>query len=268
MPDDSILSLPPVAADNRIAYGADPNQFGDLFVSKSGLPKIGLSQSKALHPVLMFIHGGYWRARYDLLYASRFCRALADSGIAVWSLEYRRSGNPGGGWPGTFEDILTGWSALHRIAGDHNLDLKRALLCGHSAGAQLAVALSSRNGKLDPKPKALISLAGVLDLQLADDLHLSRDAVVEFLGGTPKQVPEHYAEADPMRLHIAVPQVLFHGAPDEDVPVALSRAYYAAKQKAGEHVAYHESPSAGHFEWIDPHTPEFQQVLHAAVNLA
>ncbi|MEO8726171.1 MAG: alpha/beta hydrolase [Acidobacteriaceae bacterium] len=261
MPGDSILSLPPVAADKRIHYGADPNQFGDLFLPKSGLPP-----SKTLHPVLMFVHGGYWRARYDLLYASRFCRALADSGIAVWCLEYRRIGNSGGGWPGTFEDILAGWSALRRISSDHAIDLKRAMLCGHSAGAQLAMALSSRNGKLDPRPRALFSLAGVLDLQLAYDLHLSNDAVVEFLGGTPKQVPDHYAEANPMRLHIAIPQVLFHGVPDEDVPVALSRTYYSAKHKAGERVLYNQSPSAGHFDWVDPRTPEFQQVLHAVSN--
>jgi acetyl esterase/lipase len=254
MPDDSFLSLPAVAADKRVHYGSGPEQFGDLY----------LPNSKGPHPVLMNIHGGYWRARYNLDHASRFCRALSESGVAVWALEYRRVGNPGGGWPGTFEDVLSGWSTLRRIASEYHLDLKHAILCGHSVGAQLAAALASRMQKLDPQPKAVISLAGVLDLQRAFDLHLSSDAAKEFFGGTPQQVPEHYAEADPMRLHISVPQMLFHGVPDEDVPVAFSRAYRDTKQKTGEHVDYHESPSSGHYEWINPRTQEFRSVSDAA----
>ncbi len=257
MSDESILSLPPVPADTRIHYGSDSNQFGDLFLPKS----------KGAHPVLMNIHGGYWRAKYDLSYASHFCRALADAGIAVWGIEYRRVGNPGGGWPGSFEDILSAWSALSRLASQHNLNLKRTIVCGHSAGGQLALALASRSAGLPLKPKAAISLAGVLDLQRACDLHLSNDAVVEFLGGAPKQRPEHYAEADPMRLTIRVPQALFHGVPDEDVPVSISRDYAKAKHKANEDVSYHESATSGHFEWIDPRSQEFHAVKDKAAAL-
>lgn len=249
MTDDSILDLPPVSADLRVPYGTGPQQFGDLF-----LPK-GHSDST---PVVMNIHGGYWRAKYDLTHASRFCRALADSGIAVWCLEYRRVGDPGGGWPGTFEDLLAGWNALTGLAQKHSLDVHRVAVAGHSAGGQLAIALASR--KLNITPKAAVSLAGVLDLEKAYSLHLSNDAVVDFLSGTPDRVPEHYAEADPMRLRISIPQALFHGIPDDAVPVQLSRDYARAKKQQGEDVTYKESKTAGHFEWIDPRTPEFAQV--------
>ena len=109
MPED-ILSRQPPAADLRVSYGSDPNQFADLFLPKSAAHPL---------PVVMNIHGGYWRAKYELTHASRFCRALADAGFAVWAIEYRRVGNSGGGWPGTFEDILSASNALARAAEDH-----------------------------------------------------------------------------------------------------------------------------------------------------
>ncbi|GAC1654710.1 MAG: alpha/beta hydrolase [Acidobacteriaceae bacterium] len=252
MQASSILDLPPVAADKRIHYGADANQFADLYLPRSG---------QHPRPILMNIHGGYWKARYDLTHASRFCRELANGGVAVCCIEYRRVGNVGGGWPGTFEDVLSAWNALGRIASEHSLDFDPHVsgVIGHSAGGQLALALASR--KLAIRPKVALSLAGVVDLQRAWELHLSGDAVVKFLGGNPDQAPEHYAEADPMRLRIDIPQVLFHGVPDDAVPVALSREYATTKMKSGERVEYRESKTAGHFEWIDPRTTEFSNVL-------
>jgi acetyl esterase/lipase len=248
-----ILSLPPLRSDHRIAYGRDPNQFCDLFLPKSNRS----------HPVLMNIHGGYWRAKYDLQHASRFCRALADSGIAVFSAEYRRVGNPGGGWPGTCNDVVAAWQYLRSAASKHRLDFDRAGVIGHSAGGQLAIALASRAHELTHKPKVAVSLAGVLDLKRAFELHLSQDAVAAFLNGTPDRVPKQYADANPMQLRVRIPQLLFHGVPDQDVPVELSRTYDRAKRSSGERVQYLESGTAHHFEWIDPRTAEFAQVRAA-----
>src|SRR5438552_486680 len=96
-----ILTLPPPKADARIAYGEDPNQFGELRIPAG----------KGPHPVVIFIHGGYWRAAYDLSHAGHLCAALTRAGFATWSLEYRRVGQPGGGYPGTMDDVRNG--ALH-----------------------------------------------------------------------------------------------------------------------------------------------------------
>ncbi len=103
---EEILSLTPPPSDHRLAYGSDPNQFGDLRLPKGAGP----------FPVVMNIHGGFWRAKYDLLHAGHFCAAITGKGIATWNLEYRRNGNPGGGWPGTFEDIASGYRFLPQIA--------------------------------------------------------------------------------------------------------------------------------------------------------
>src|SRR5215471_2463058 len=166
-----ILTAKPPEADRRITYGPDPNQFID----------VRLPGGEGPHPVVFFIHGGYWRAKYDLVHAGHLCAALARAGIITWNIEYRRVGNPGGGWPGTFEDIRNAYRYLSQIAKRYNLDSAKILVMGHSAGGQLALCLAAHESSL----KRAISLAGVVDLQQAWEQHLSDNAVVGFLGGKP-----------------------------------------------------------------------------------
>ena len=155
---EDILTLKPPPADVRLAYGSDPSQFGDL-----RLPK-----GKGPFPIAMNIHGGFWRAKYDLFHGGHLCAALTGKGIATWNLEYRRVGNPGGGWPGTFEDIVNGYRFLPQIAKRYDLDATKILVMGHSAGGQLALCLAGH----EPSVAQVLSLAGVVDLQRSFDLHL------------------------------------------------------------------------------------------------
>jgi acetyl esterase/lipase len=173
---DDILNLPPPKADARISYGGDANQFIDL-----RLPK-----AQGNHPLALCIHGGYWRARYDLEYLGHLCAALTAQGMATANMEYRRVGNSGGGWPGTFADIRSAYQFVVQKAGQYGFDTRRVTVIGHSAGGQLALCLAGHENGL----AAAVSLAGVVDLQRAYELHLSNDAVVEFLGGTPPEVPD------------------------------------------------------------------------------
>ncbi len=248
MSSDEILTLPPPPVDARLSYGTDPNQFGDLRVPATKPP----------FPLVMNIHGGFWRAKYDLVHAGHLCAALTAKGIATWNIEYRRVGNPGGGWPGTFEDIRSAYRYLPQIAGRYNIDPTKILVMGHSAGGQLALCLAAHESSL----RRVVSLAGVVDLQQAWEQHLSNDAVVEFLGGKPKAVPEHYREADPMQLAIdhATTQWLIHGAGDDTVPSYFSRQYAEQKKSKGEDVHYTEISTAGHFDLIDPHSKAWPTV--------
>src|ERR1022692_3803353 len=212
MTSDDILSLTPPKADTRVAYGGDANQFVDLRAPKG----------KGPHALAIVIHGGYWRAKYDLGYMGHLCAALTAKGIATANLEYRRVGNAGGGWPGTFADIRLAYRLVQQGSARFNLDLKRVVVMGHSAGGQLALCLAAHEVSLG----RVISLAGVVDLKKAYTLHLSNDAVVEFLGGKPEAVPEHYREADPMELSIPqARQWLIHGREDDTVPPEFSRDY-------------------------------------------
>ncbi len=243
---DDILSLAPPLADARVVYGGDPNQFVDLRLRKG----------KGPHALAMVIHGGYWRAKYDLGYAGHLCAALTAKGIATANLEYRRVGNAGGGWPGTFADVRAAYQFLLQGAQKYEFDARRVVVIGHSAGSQLGLCLAAHESGV----KAVISLAGVLDLQRAYALHLSNDAVVEFLGGTPAEVADHYREADPMKLGIGARQWLVHGAVDDVVPPAFSREYVGAKLKTKEDVRLLEIAGAGHFEVVDPRSRAWKEV--------
>ncbi len=253
MLSDDILTLPPPPADHRLPYGADPNQFGEL-----RLPK-----TKGPHPVVLNIHGGYWRAKYGLAHAGHLCAALTAKGLATWNLEYRRVGNPGGGWPGTFEDVVSGYRFLPQIAERYDLNSGRMLVMGHSAGGQLALCLAAH----EPSIRSVISLAGVVDLRRAWELHLSNDAVVEFLGGKPTDVSEHYHEADPMQLRIKATQWLIHGLGDDAVPSVISRTYAETKKMRGEDVHFLEIATAGHFELIDPRSTAWPKVENTILHL-
>jgi acetyl esterase/lipase len=251
---DDILSRTPPKADARLAYGSDENQFIDL-----RLPK-----AKGPHPLAISVHGGYWRAKYDLGYMGHLCAALAAKGIATANLEYRRVGDPGGGWPGTFADLRSAYQFLLQNAHQYEFDVRRVMLIGHSAGGQLGLCLAAH----EKGAKAVVSLAGVVDLQQAYTLHLSNDAVVEFLGGTPAEVGDHYREADPMKLAIGARQWLIHGAADDIVPPKFSRDYVSAKRKLKEDARLVEIAGAGHFDVVDPRSGAWKEVERVVIEAA
>jgi acetyl esterase/lipase len=259
VPSEDILSTQPPPADLRLAYGADAGQFVDVRIPAGAAP----------HPVVFFIHGGFWRAKYDLTYAGHLCHALKKAGIATWNVEYRRVGNPGGGWPGSFEDIRKAFRALvesqaKESSSSSSLDLKRLCVAGHSAGAQLALCLAANEESIT----SVVSLAGVLDLRRGWELHLSNDAVAQFLGGSPSEVPDRYREASPAELRIhQARQKLIHGAADDSVPCEISKRYAGRKKKSGEQVELITLPQTRHFEIVDPGSAVWSKVQEAFLSL-
>jgi acetyl esterase/lipase len=227
-----ILAKPPVPADARIAYGEDPNQFFDVYRSE---------ESRA---ILMMIHGGFWRAKYDLLHTSHVCAVLAKTGIAVANLEYRRVGNPGGGWPGSYEDVRAGLAAVRKYfaAG------LKCLVMGHSAGGHLALRIAAD----EPQLAGVVALAPVAVLKTAYDLHLSNDAVAEFLGGTLEQIPEIYDRACPSKHPASVQRILLHGDNDDNVPISISKDFETARQNDPGTVWFMKLSDTDHFDLIDP----------------
>ena len=258
-----MLETPAPTADARLPYGPITHQFGDLRLPPGPGP----------HPVVVMVHGGFWRARYDLEHVGHLCADLAHKGWATWSLEYRRVGHPDGGWTGTFEDVARGTDHLRTLAERFPLDLKRVVFMGHSAGGHLALWLAGRGriGAGKPLhtaspfvPRGVVSLAGVVDLERAHALHLGNGIVESLLGGTPAQVPERYRLASPAALlPLGVPQVLLHGTKDDTVPASLSEAYQKRAQGLGDKVRYVPLEGAGHFELIDPRAQEWARVVEA-----
>jgi acetyl esterase/lipase len=229
---DILTDDPPPAADERIQYAVGPLRFGDLRVPEGEGP----------HPLAVVVHGGAWKATYNLIHTGHLCVALARAGIASWNVEYRRVGDPGGGWPGSLDDVVL---ALRHARGLPGIDPGRVVAVGHSAGGHLAL-LAVRQVRI----RGVVALAAVTDPETWDN-----PAVEGFFGGP---VP---AGGAPRRLlPLGVPQVLVHGTADDVVPFEQSRAYASA---AGAEARLVPLDGAGHFEPIDPQADEFTRALTA-----
>jgi len=250
-PMQSILERPAPEADVRLAYGKDPNQFGEL-----RLPRL-----EGPYPAYIVIHGGFWRAAYDLKHIGHFCQALSMEGVATFSVEYRRIGQAGGGWPGTFNDVRAAAAFLAANATKYNIDAGKIGVTGHSAGGHLALWLGAE------KPLALrgvVSLAGVADLRRAYELKLGKGVVGELLGGGPEKFPERYRMASPIeRLPLKLPVRLVHGTEDQVVPLEIGKRYEAAARAVRDDARLIAAPGAGHFELIDPQAMQWRLVTAA-----
>ena len=262
----------------KLAYGQEYLQFGELYLPPD---------SPGLHPTVILIHGGYWRARYGLDLMTGLAQDLATRGYAAWNIEYRRVGDPGGGWPGTMLDVALAADHLRILAPTYALDLQRVVPIGHSAGSHLALWLAARpriaqssplagtqqpgSGENAPAPLALtgaISLAGIVDLEMAWRLNLSNGAVVDLLGGSFTDVPERYAAASPAAmLPLGVPQVLVHGTNDESVPLQVSQAYATTAKAVNDPVTYIELEGVDHFDVIDPNSTAWSITIEALQKL-
>ena len=232
------------------AYGPGPDQFGEL----------SLPEDDPLG-VVVVVHGGFWRARYDLALGRPLAADLVARGYAVWNLEYRRVGG-GGGWPATFDDIAAGIDHL----ADLPLDTSRVVAVGHSAGGQLATWAAGR-GAARVRLCGVVSQAGVLGLVDVAHRGLGGGAALELMGGTPAELPEEYARADPMAaIPLDVPVVCVHAPGDTDVPFDQSVAYVSAARDAGATARLVEA-AGDHMTLIDPASPDWQLVVDALPSL-
>jgi acetyl esterase/lipase len=234
-----------------IHYGSHHSQVGDLWLPGAAADHL---------PVVVLIHGGFWRAQFTKALMGRLARAVTAQGWAAWNIEYRRVGvlGGGGGWPATFLDIA---AAVDHLASLPGIDTDRVATCGHSAGGTFALWVAGRHRLPAEAPGSsvkvpvttAISLAGVVDLAAADVSSVGGDAVARFLGGDAKLVPDRFRMASPAALlPLGVPQFLIHGLQDSVVPPAMSEAYAAEACQAGDDAHYIALPGVGHREVIDP----------------
>ena len=262
-----LVAGPQAEADHRIAYGPGPLHFGDLYLPSGVGP----------HPVLAFIHGGCFLSAFDLAHTANLARAVADEGYAVWSIEYRRVGDEGGGWPGTFQDVGRGVDHLRDIADTHSLDLNRTLLAGHSAGGTLALWAADRADlprgsevwAAEPLPvNGVFGLAAVGDLEGVWMTGACGNVVDRLMGGSPTEVPDRWSAASPMQLAPTPgPATLIVGALDAPWTPPSLAYFHRAQTVGGEGLRLVELPESGHFEMISPQSSSWAQVLqelHAA----
>jgi acetyl esterase/lipase len=255
MPSDprAVLTRPAPPPDLTVRYGDHPDHVADLRFPVSGGP---------VQPLVVVIHGGFWRREYDRSHTGPLAADLAARGYPVAQLEYRRADQDGGGWPGTFSDIAAGLTMLPGLVAEAGLPVAGLpVVIGHSAGGHLALWWAGRAG---PAATAgVLALAPVTDLVAAYRLGLGDGAVATLLGGPPERVPHRYAYAEPGRPHL--PTVVVHGARDQQVPVELSRRWVAGP---GAGASLTVLPEAEHFAVIDPRSGAWPTVTGRLAALA
>jgi acetyl esterase/lipase len=254
--------------DNRSWYGRDPSQFVEFRFPKGRGP----------FPLLFVIHGGFWQMQYDLSHVGHLCTALTARGIITCNVEYRRIGSPGGGWPGTFQDVsLATRSTLQTMGPDPRFDRARTAVIGHSAGGHLALWLVgshqiSKTSQLHNDQRqdigGAISLAGVSDLRLAWEQRLGRGIVTRLMGGTPDEHPDRYDAGSPIELlPTGSRHILVHGTNDDTVPISQSEAFVEKAEKLGDRSTLVRLEDVGHYELIDPESATWPAVVGAILSL-
>jgi acetyl esterase/lipase len=270
-----VLSRPAPPPDLVLSYGPGPEHVADV---RLPAPRAGGAEPA---PLVLFLHGGFWRAAFDRTHTGPLATALASAGFAVCVPEFRRTGQRGGGWPGTFDDVATAVDTLPALVrnavGAHLISDGPVLLGGHSAGGHLALWAASRHRlPLDAswyapggQVRGVVALAAVSDMVACHALGLGQGAAGALLGGGPGQYPDRYRLSDPMQLlPVGCPVRLVHGSADDSVPCGMSRDYRARARAAGDDAELDELPGTGHFEVIDPLSAEWPRVQAAFTALA
>lgn len=238
---EEVLQLPFRSSDYRIHYGDDLSQFGGLWLPEGN--------NKG---TVIFIHGGCWMKEYDIGHSHAFSSAMASAGYAVWSIEYRRTGDLGGGWPGTFMDVISGINKLNDL-GEFDLNMERLVLMGHSAGGHLAILAGARSDLLDLKPSLVLGLAAITDVETyARGLNSCQESASEFMGGGPDELSDRYEEAQAVNYGVAPNTILLFGTKDQIVQ--SSQAILPGARSLRQE-------GAGHFDWIHPGTDAFSRIL-------
>ncbi|WP_037573911.1 alpha/beta hydrolase family protein [Phaeacidiphilus oryzae] len=262
--EEACFSHPAVPPDTVLAYGQLAEQIADFYLP----PESARGGGSA--PLVLFFHGGAWRAPYDRAHASPLASFLSGRGFAVASVEYRRGNGRtrAGRWPDTFDDLSAAADLLPALVREQEwsdcVDSGRVILCGHSAGGHAALWTAARHrlprgsrwrrDAADPALAGVLALAPIADFATARTMRVCNDAVDQLLGEGP-DIRARSPQLDPAALvPTGIPTTILHGATDIEVPPRVARTYVAAAGTVGQRVRLSLLPEAGHYPLIDPDT--------------
>ena len=241
VPYPKVAALAFTEADEKVAYGANAEQYALLWRAKQ-------VKNNKQKPLVILIHGGCWLSAYDIQHSYALSTGLAQAGFNVWSLEYRRSGATGGGWPMTFDDVKAGIMASS-LYNNGEYKLANSVLVGHSAGGHLALLAGGEISQL----KGVIGLAAITDITAyAQGKNSCQKVTKDFMFGMPKDKPTAYALANPSKQPLHANSVLLQGAQDNIVPAF-------ELEQLNRPVVILEG--VGHFDWIHPGSMAFSTLI-------
>jgi len=234
--DRSVLARPAPPADVVTRYGELEEQIADV--------RFGAGDAER-YPLVVVIHGGFWRPQFDRTHTGPMATAIAKAGWTNASIEYRRiPGKP----DATLEDVELALANLPALISRHN---GRIVALGHSAGGHLALWVAAKN---------LADLIGVIALGPAADLQwgeanaIGNHAVRDFLGTSALE----RRDVDPCQLPSSARAVtIIHGSEDAIAPVAMAENYL--QRHAATRLI--KVADCGHFAVIDPASAAWAIVL-------
>lgn len=256
------MTQPRVVADHRISYGKDPSQVIDLFLPKGPGP----------HPVVILIHGGCYLSQYEgLAQISGIAADLTRRGYAVWNVEYRKLGEPGAGYPGTFLDVATAVDRIPVEAARYHLNPKRVVAVGHSAGGHLALWAAARGRLATSSPlwrarplriSSTVSLGGIGDLKRQGQVFggaCGPEALPQIIGADVRRDP--YADTSPAELlPTGARTIMISGDLDHVMPPPTGRDYVGRVKAASDFGEAIAIANASHFDVVIPGTPAWRIV--------
>ena len=245
----SVIALPYEDRSIKLAYNSTPLQFGQLYLPVD--KATNSLKSTAGIPLVIFIHGGCWLNAYDISHSNAFSQAISAEGYAVWSLEYRRTGDEGGGWPGSLTDIKQGIAFAQASLPQYGVDTSRIVISGHSAGGQLALLAGSQIKGAGIV--GVIGLAAITDMPTyASGSNSCQSATAQFMGGAYSDLAQQYQQASPNQQLMHPATLLLQGSNDNIVPPS---------QASQSGIPYKMVENAGHFDWIHPQTTAYKQFV-------
>lgn len=245
VPFSEVIKLDYRQPTSRMSYGDDESQFIEAWASNN---------RTEVHPRaagLLLVHGGCWLKDYGVDHVRPLASALADHGYNVFAVEYRRTGQDGGGWPGSLTDV----NAAMKKVRDQYPDMALTGI-GHSAGGHLALLAAT-----DPRLKltAVIGLAAITDVrEYAKGENGCQKAAVAFMGGTEAEQKDAYAAANTRDKNVVPPLYLMAGKADSIVPIEQNRHPQSKK---------FEGAGIGHFDWIHPGSEAYQRLINTLSRL-
>ena len=260
---DDYMKQPRHAPDQTVHYGPAPSQVAELFLPKA---------KPSPYPVVVLLHGGCFLKQYEgFQQTSALAADLAGRGYAVWNVEYRKLGEAGAGYPGTFQDVATAVDRLRTEAPKYDLDLSRVVALGHSAGGHLALWAASR-GRIpaasplhvaEPlKIGAVISLAGIGDRKGQGKIFAipcGDDTIDRLVDAAHRKQP--FSDTSPAELLPSGARVVMvHGVLDPVMPPYSGRDYVARLRKAGDVGELVTIPNAAHFDPVIATTSAWKEV--------
>lgn len=248
IPYSDLQALPTSTKSSSFSYGDDPLQFVSVWNAK----KTAGNENRTDQAVI-FVHGGCWLNAFDLTHAEGFYHALSERGVGVYAVEYRRTGDKGGGWPGSAMDVSLAIDAsLKHIAKEKRY--QQVSVVGHSAGGHLALlAGQTVNPPQGVSLNTIIGLAAITDVKkYALGSNSCQTATPHFMGGEPKELADEYKNATPHAADIAFSILLMQGTSDSIVPV--EHAFMSGATTI-------TVENGGHFDWLHPDSTSFNALF-------